>query len=317
MTLPLTNCAPGNRNFYLGNPLAKVIQLNVPDSGYSQTLDQGRVDHALLSGYHAVQRNRKIKRAYGLAFSALGVESADQIISILYGLLGPGPYFFIDPGWRNVLSSHVSSAGGGSQTSTGFVPAGGAVAYSGTIVPPAAAPLSGVQVWSGAGNGSELWLGASAAQILERSAIPSVTALPQTFSLWAKTASSTANIAIDAYFNTAAGAYVSSVQLATGVAVTSTWTRYSATLAAASIPATAYIGGFAIRCLTAAAPAIHVAALGTQFVTASVAGTGATALPAWVLGLAVPRVLFSGTAPANAAAVWWRRNLGLTLVEAA
>lgn len=315
MTLP--NCAAGNRNFYLGNPLAKVIQLNLPDSGYSQTLDQGRVDHALLSGYHAVQRARRIKRAYGLAFSGLSADSADQIISVLYGLLGPGPYFFIDPGWRNVLSSHVASAGGGTQTSTGFVPAGGTVAYSGSIAPPTAAPMSGVQVWSGAGNGSEMWLGATAAQILERSAIPAVTALPQTFSFWAKLASGAANIAIDAYFNTAAGAYVSSVQLATGVALSSGWTRYSATLAAASIPATAYVGGFAIRSLTAGAPAIHFAALGAQFVTASVAGTGAAALPPWVLGLAVPRVLFSGTAPANAAAVWWRRNLGLTLVEAA
>lgn len=311
------DCAPGNRNFYLGNPQGKVVQLLIPDSGFTATLDQGRVDHQLLSGYHFVQRGRKFKRSYGLALSALGVDSADQIMSILYGLLGPGPYFFVDPFWRNVLSSHVSSAGGAGQTSTGFVPSAGAVAYSGTVTPPTAAPLSGVQVWTGAGNGSTLWVAASSAQVLERSALPAYTMLPVTFSVWAKTATSTASLAIDAYFNTATGAYVSSVNLATGLSVTTGWTRYSGTLATASIPATAYLTGVAVRCLTAAAPAIHIAALGAQFATGSVSGTGASALPPWVLGLSVPRMLLSGTAPANAAGVWWRRNTALTLVEAA
>lgn len=312
MTAPY--CLPGNSHFYLGKTPSPMIRLN-PDSAYTNTLSQLRAVHALISGAQAVQHVDKVRRAYQLNFSAMTIDQADPVTSILAGLLGRGPYYLVDPNWRNLYPKHVSAAGIYKASSAGFIATGpSAVAYSAAVAPPAACALSGVQLWSGVATGASLYCNASASQILEGSAPPALTGEAITAGAWMRTVSGTVNVTMSVYFNTAAGAFISAVSVGTA-ALTTTFTRFAGTLAAASIPATAATFGVVYTWSSGTATGVYLAGLDAQLITASV-GTTFASLPPWVLGLGVPRVNISADSPGGPNPVYWRRGMQLNLVEA-
>lgn len=309
MTLPL--CTAANQQFFLGNP-PNMLQMLIPDSSYTTALDAAIVDHLLVGGGHGIQRAGKVRRRYGLVYSARTIENADQITSIYYGMLGPAPYFFIDPMWRNVLQPHVSSCARRLLNTAGLVPTVGTVAYGSAVAPPAAASgvPSGVQTWTGAGNGSLLYINAASAGVLEPSAPPcQLNLLPLAAGLSLRTASSTANVSVQLYFNDASGALLATTTLATAT-LTTTWQRISGSMLASAIPSTAVTFGIRLLCNTAAAPAISLSAVLAQYAT-----PGTSGLPAWVLGVGVPKVSVGAPTTANHAHMHTYKSQTLDLVE--
>lgn len=315
MTTP--GCGPQQLQFFLGqtNGSGKWIQFTaIPDFGYTGTLDQGRVTHTLIGGGVAVQRVAKTFRQYALSFSGQTADVLDQIVSAAYGLLGNGPYYFVDPLWRNLLPGHIAGVGTLQQNSTGFIPsASNTVAFSSAIAPPSAAPLNGVQVWV-ATIGGTLGINQSAALVNEASALPVIPGVPITFAAWIKSLANTTLTPV-ANFSNAAGTSVGTVTLSPTWASTSSYARFSATCAPASFPAGAVTAS--LRLASSAATSVHIAALDAQYLTASVAGVGAAALPAWVLGLGVPKVVIVNTQKADHGGRLLRRNQDLTLAEVA
>jgi hypothetical protein len=318
MTSPLL-CAPQLKQFYLG-PAGNLRLLTMPDAGVKITLDQGKVDHSLVGGPHAVQRLGKTRRLYELDFSQRTWDQADLVTSIYAGMLGPGPYYLIDPAFRNLLPAHISGAGQIDATSAGFfVSAGGAVAFTSTVTPPPLAPLCGVQDWTTVQN-SFLWLNASAANITEAGAPPVNPAEPFTAATWLRTAAGATNVQLLAYFTDINGASAGTVSLVASAALTTTWQRFGAALAPASVPAGAVTYGLALKALSVAPPHVYVSAPDIQQASGAVdpagAGPSATLLAPWVLGLGVPKMLPYGTMAANSDRMYARRSHVLTLVEA-
>lgn len=310
MTAP--PCGPQLLTFWIGNAGGLWLNLTLPDTDYTTSVDQGRITHALISGGSAVQRVAKSRRQSQFAFSQQTADVLDQIVSLAYGLLGPGPYSFIDPTWRNQLPGHVSAAGKLAQNSTGYQPTSGTVAYSSAVAPPTAAPLSGVQAWAVAAVNGTLGTNQSIVAQNETSAPPPLPAIPMTFGVWLKSSAATTITAIAQCCNSAGGS-TGTVTLGTW-SVTSTWTRFAATLAAASVPATTASVSLTIK--SSIATTVDIAAQDMQYVAASV-GTAASSLPAWVHGLGVPKMLISGPQNANHGGRLYRRTSSLTLVEAA
>ena len=312
-------CGPGLRQFYFG-PAGKLVLLTMPDAGVKITLDQGKVDHALLGGPHAVQRLGKTRRIYELDFSQRSHDQLDLVVSIYAGMLGVGPYYLIDPAWRNLLPAHISGAGQIDQTSAGYVvSAGGAVAFTTAITPPPKHPLCGVQDWTPAQN-SFLWLNATAANITESGAPPVNPAEPFTGAVWLRTAAGATNVDVDAYFTDVNGASLGMQQLAANVALSTTWQRFGGAKAAGSAPAGAVTYGLAVKALSAGPPHIYVSAPDIQqasgIVVAADNGPAGTSLRPWVLGLGVPKMLPNADMAANSDRWYARRSHVLTLVEA-
>lgn len=306
MTAPF--CTPQLQTYWLGVPGGKWLSLNLPDSDYSATLDQGRITHALLSGGNAVQRQAKSRRTVTLAWTGQTPDLADQIISAAYGLLGPGPYAFVDPTWRNVQPGHIAACGALAQNSDGFIPSGaGTVAFSTAVAPPTLAPLSGVQAWVVGAVNNTLGVGQSAAAVNQSSAPPPLPSTPMTWGFWLKSLAAT-TITVTAQCCNAAGVSTGTVVLGTW-AVTTSWTRFAIALASASVPA--LTASVTVTLKSSANTTVDLAAIDTQYISA------ASNLPSWVLGLGVPRMLISGTQPINHGGRLFRRNHGLTLVEAA
>lgn len=324
MTLPLP-CAPLQPNFYLGKTPGSFVQLVMPDEFYPATLDDARVDHTLISGAHATQHSGKVRRRYGFTWTARLAEASDQIVSIHAGMLGPAPYWLVDPLWRNILPRHISSAGRRLQNSTGFNPTVGTTTYVGSTVPSpvmASGLPIGVQAWAGSGTGSILYTNGSATGGLDTDAPPCVVSpagvglLPITLSCWLKTATSTVTgLQLGYYVSDVTGALLTQADL-TACNLTTGWAQFSGTLAAAAIPAGAAQIGLRLRSTTAANPVIHLSGLMGNYYTASVAGTGQTKLQPWVLGLGVPQMLIGSSAPSNHAKATHRRTGALDLVEA-
>lgn len=320
MSSPLL-CGPQLKQFYLG-PAGNLRLLTMPDAGYKVTLDQGKVDHGLLGGPHAVQHLGKTRRVYELDFSQQTWGQGDLVTSIFAGLLGPGPYYLIDPAFRNLLPAHISGGGQIEATSVGyFVSAGGAVAFAApAITPPPLAPLCGVQDWTTVQN-SFLWLNATAANITEAGAPPVNLSEPFTAATWLRCAAGTTNVQLLAYFTDINGASLGTVSLVASAAVTTTWQRFGAPLVPASVPAGAVTYGLALQALSAAPPHVYVSAPDIQQASGVVdpagAGPNATLLAPWVLGLGVPKLLPYGTMAANPDRMYARRSHVLTLVEAA
>ena len=313
-------CRPALRNYYFG-PGGGMVRLPMPDKGPKTTLDQGRVDHALLGGPHAVQHLGKVRRLLEYDWTARDPDTADLIVSIYAGLLGVGPFYMIDPAWRNLLPGHIAAAGKINATSVGFVvSAGGAVAYTAAIVAPAKAPLCGVQDWTTVQN-SFLWLNATAANITEPGAPPVNLAEPFTAACWLRVPAGTTNVQLLAYFTDINGASLGTVSLVASAAVTTTWQRFGASLAPGSVPAGAVTYGLALSALSAAPPHVYVSAPDIQQTTGTVdpagAGPTGTLVAPWVLGLGVPKLLPYGTMAANSDRMYARRSHILTLVEAA
>lgn len=321
MTIPgaVPRYMPALQKFYLGAG-GSMQQLTIPDSGYKVTIDQGKVDHQLLGGPHAVQRLGKNRRVYQFDFSTRDAETLDLVTSIYAGMLGTGPYYLIDPAWRNLLPAHISGAGKITQASSGFFPTAGTVVYNSVIVPPARTLLSGIQAWSAAVSGTrQLWLNASAANITETGAPPYCQAEPYTFGVWLSTASSTATVSLLAYFTDVNGVSLGTQTLVASAVVTTAWQRFGGGALAGTAPAGAATMGLALQMSTASPPTVYVAAPDLQLVTATVAptdtGNSASILPRWVLGLGVPRVLPYDVMPANPDVVYWRRSQALSFVE--
>lgn len=311
----MTVCAPQLKTYYLGKPGVAWVSVRAPDTGYSGTLDQGRITHALIGGGNAVQRQKRTRRQATLAFSNKTADQSDQLISMVYGLLGTGPYCYVDPTWRNQLPGHIAAAGKLEQTSSGFIPTTGAVAYSSSVAPPTAAPLSGVQAWTAPVNGT-LGINQSAAAVPQLdTAVPFVPGLPVTFAPWLKTSANT-TITVTAQCSDATGVSTGTVALGTWTVTTAAgWARFAAALAAASVPAGTALISWTLK--SSAAATIDLAALDAEYISAAISGSLATALPAWVMGLGVPRMLISGTQPWTQGGRLWLRSHALTLVEVA
>lgn len=319
MTAPLLGCPPGLKQFYLG-PAGNLVLLTIPDTGYKITLDQGRVDHALLGGPHAVQRLGKARFMYELDFSHRSPDQADLVTSIFAGMLGIGPYYLIDPAWRNMLPAHISGGGRIEQTSAGWVVSGGgSVAYTAAITPPPKHPLAGVQDWTPA-TSSFLWLNASAANITESGAPPVNAAEPFTGAVWIRAASGAPTVQILAYFTDASGASLGTQTLLGTTALSTTWQRLGGGALAGTAPAGAVTYGLAVKAISATPPHIYVSAPDIQQITATVVpadnGPAGTSLPQWVLGLGVPKLLPAGMMNASPDVTYWRRSHVLTLVPA-
>lgn len=311
-TPPAAQLLPVYTNYWLGKPGGKWIQIAKPDSGSSGTSDQARVDHDLLGGGHTVTRvNGRTRRVFPLAYSERTLDEIDQLVSAAYGLLGNGPYYYVDPGWRNQMAGHVAGAGAAKQGTTGFVVSGGgSVAFDSTDAPPQVGDtyLAGVVKWTSAGA-SFLNINQSVAGLNEVNSVPVVPNTPITYSVWLK-GSSANTITCLANFNDATGATQSQVSLGS-LAITTSWARYSWYLPYASAPGFAVT--FAPVLQTSSTIFCYVSAMDVQYgVTAA---NAAQQLQPWVLGLGVPRVLISGTQNNANVGSLTRLSSTLTLVE--
>lgn len=318
MPVPDLLCEPSQGDFWMG-PGGNLVKLIVPDEYYTNTLDTATVVHALLGGGNSSQRVSKTRRHYGTTFTARAPEEADQILAIFAGQMGPSPYYFVDPLWRNVLGTALSNANARLRNTAGFIPTGSTVAYDATTFPPIAPVLSGIVpgciAWTAA-SGSTLAIGATSGNVLDpTTAVPIIPSLPMTAFCELRTASSTASVSVQLYFNDINGAFLSATTLTT-VTATTTWTRFAGTLAAFTAPAAAVTCGIRLLCNTSTPPIIYTTKHGLSYYTASVAGVGGSLLQAWVNGFEVPHVMVASGSPSNHSKAARRRTMALDLVEA-
>lgn len=317
MTLPSPPLNLGTAQpMYLGKPGA-MNKFRMPDSGYASSGSRGENVQQLASGGIAVTRRPKVKRTWTLPFSGLTPDSANLLTAYYAGTMGLGPYIFVDPAWRNVLGTDVSSMGANLQAVSGWATA---ITSTQTLAFDSATAAqfveSGVMDWTGATTASKLGVGSWVGGVL----IPSVNEAPvylsdqpSAVSIYGRTVTSTASVTLQGLGVTAAGSISVTGSSATATLSTAGWTRLTSFVASGTSGALYEIP--LITCNTASAPVIQLCCADLQY-GVSVAASN---LLAWVLGYGSPRVVVvpgsNGAFPAVSRLIPFRDH-ALTLGEA-
>lgn len=298
---------------YLGKP-GSLVKLPPPSQGIPAPLTRAGITHQLASGGSTVTRRPNARRTYTLAWNNRDLDSTNVLLAFYFGTMGNGPFAYLDPGFRNLQDTHVSSMGAALSGQVGWAATAGDAqpVYTTAVAPPFAG--TAVVQWPTPVNTHNLVEGSFATtnylpNALSRPyAVPYLPDQPFTTSIYARTASGTCSAAATALGQTAAGgAMVAAV--GTTTTLTTAWQRLQVSVAVGaggwSFATTPYISA-GLRCLSGGAPTIYVAASQVE--------PGVLIANNWTIGVGVPRVSIAD--PANISyQVWARRTHGLVLVE--
>lgn len=262
---------------YLGKPGAMRV-LPSPNGPVTATPSRQDAAKTLLSGGAAVVSRLNAKKTYGLPYEYLDATSADTLLGFYNRLYGVGPFAFVDPSVRNVLSLDVSTVGQRSNASHGWVASAGTLA-----VFPSNGPVgldTAALTWSSLVASATLQPG-SVANTADIARAPVYLAPEQnTVSLYAKASAATsATLELRGY--TLTGAVGSSV-VSVALSLTTAWQRFTVSAAAGALGGTsAFLLPRVV--LGASVPtSVSIAAAQLEY------GSAATA---WQPGHGCPRVL--------------------------
>lgn len=285
-----TPCIPTLQPMYLGKPGA-MVNLGQPQTGFGSIGSRGDAVQTLLSGGTVVTKVAKTKRIWNVPLTGLTEDAANIYVAFYAGAMGPGPYVFVDPAWRNKLGHDVSSMGAVKQAISGWSTLNaGTLAWDGTDAAPF--PESDIMTWTGAGNTSKIILGtwSGSTPVANTADAPvylsDVAGAAAAGSMYFRTASSTASVSLTCMGATS-GSTLSGT--ATTATINSTgWTRL--TNYAPSASTTMQYVLLQVACNTSSAPVIWMSAADIQY-----GPTNAATLAPWVLGLGSPRVVLPPT----------------------
>jgi hypothetical protein len=271
---------------YIGNPVGNLGIRTMPYAprGFATPLSSAETEHALAGGGTTITKRARARRRFTYQWKAhdFTVDTAEELSALYLGVHGPGPYVLLGPEQRNFAPQAVGSFGASGGAPGWAASAGTYTANVAGIALPTGV-ISGVGTWGGAGNGSIL-SGTPVVSVIDPALgcvlVPNVAC---TISCWLKVASSTATLTLAA-FGGSSGAGTSQAA-SSATAIGTTWTRLSATIAAAATPV-AYIYP-RVLCGTASAPTIHLAGCQIEYATAAAAfvqplGTPRVVIPAGV-----------------------------------
>ena len=129
---PLGCADPYAPIFYLGKQNA-LVAFKMPDANYSRTLNDGLASHDLLEG-RAVDRAPYGQRVWGLNYTWLYPDVTSMLYEFATRQRGIGPFVFIDPHVKNLLSPNQASGTDSLVTAEGFSVSGTGEALSSTNV---------------------------------------------------------------------------------------------------------------------------------------------------------------------------------------
>ncbi len=122
---------------YFGRPGA-LTKLYDPTGGMLATRDIGTTTFQTGSGGVRVQKGLNGVRQYVLNYGALGRASFDYLAQFHQGHMGVGPFVFLDPGRRNLLTTNQSSSTSVTNDTRDFTVsgAGGTITSDATLTTP-------------------------------------------------------------------------------------------------------------------------------------------------------------------------------------
>lgn len=284
---------------YLGNPSGPFGMQQIPAirlggsmstgaGGMASNLSRGTTTSTLLSGGVATQRKRYTKSAYPIQWRILGPADVELLMSFFDGGQGGGPYCLVDPSWQNYLPPNVARMGAVLGALPEWVPAVGALVTSTQAGPTGV--LSGVADWTGASNGSVLWMGLN--NVIDGTWLPPIlSGLSHRMAIYAKVLSGSATLTAAVPYGVGGSAPIgNATATAASVVLSSTWQEVSALVAAGFNWSTGDYLAMKLTVSSATTPSILLSAPSMQYVAT-------TALSPWVSGVGVPRVLIVGDAP--------------------
>lgn len=266
------------RRFWLGKAGA-MIQLPSPAIGYTVESDSGEVEHKLISGGTAVTRHGTPKRRYTLQWGRLGNRDFQIVRGFYRRAYGPGPYLLVTPEDGNRLSGSASLMGGTNGDISAWGTNGGTLSVATGVT--AGIYPSGVMAWAGATTGSQTYINLDAGSpTTPGTATPLLPAEPLTFSLYAATATGTAQFQI--YLQTRDATGIGIAQLGSAaLTLTTTPTRFSFTTAVGALGTSVWVVPIMVA-LTASSPTIYFSAPQLEYEPAPTP---------WQIGRNVPRVV--------------------------
>lgn len=95
-------------NVYFGKP-GSLVTMPYPRGGIDKSYDRDVYNFGTASGQHIVSSMISGSRAYSIAWNALHVDNYDRLAQYWVGMMGVGPWAFIDPSISNMLLENVSS----------------------------------------------------------------------------------------------------------------------------------------------------------------------------------------------------------------
>jgi hypothetical protein len=296
------------KTYYLGTPGA-MQQIRTPNAAYEHPVDRGEVLHELISGGRAVTRRGRSRRQWTLGWGSLTPDTADLLVAFYTGVLGAGPFRFVDPAWRNALGVDASTFGarvGAISVWAASVSAQPLALDTGIVAQPDAAGFatSGVMRWTGATNGAQVGLGAWNGARFVPDPIEAPPYLPQTvtsITMFARSVSGTPSVSVRGQ-SVAADGTVVDTQTATATLSSSAWTKFTV-LVPANLAAAYVLPN--ILCNTSTSVLRFCCPL-VQY--------GESPPDTWVVGLGIPNVVVTSGLGA-ASELLYARDHTLTLAE--
>jgi len=306
MTTPILADPTAFKTYYLGAP-GSMQAIRTPNAAVTQPLSRSENVHQLISGGVAVTRRGRGRRGWQLGWAGCTPDTADQMIGFYLGVFGDGPFCYVDPSWRNMLPTDVSTFGAQldavsvwSRSLTGSAP----LSFDTTVTAPS--PQSGIARWANAANGEQVGLGAwNGTRFVPSTAIgmaPVLTPTTTSLTVYARAVTGTPSLSLRAQSTDSTFGTVTTQGTTTATLSSSAWTRL-----AVQVPAgvTASYWTPNLLCNTASA-LILLSAAQLQY--------GRATPDPWVIGLGVPWVV-----PASEMAsdydLLYARNHGLALIE--
>jgi hypothetical protein len=280
---------------YLGR-LGALQKLPSPTEGMSSVPSMGGTAQPLLSGGTSVSSRLNSKTTYTLPYTLLPSVDADVILGFYRKLFGLGPYAFVDPTVRNVLSLDVSTCGARTQAAHGWAATSGAFTRTGT--PPTGLTASGVLQWAGFTSGGII---NPAVDVLATP--PSVPLEACTASVWVKASASTSmTLRLSGYDATG-------TLLATGPT-----TAFTATTTWQVVSVTAVAGDSSLAASALLVPRLVANATATSVSIAAAQLEYSNTPTTWQPGFGSPRVLISQV-PGREVPVLGSSSHTITLVQ--
>lgn len=121
-------------SIYFGLP-GQLTTLPHPRGGVDTTRVRPRQQFPLGNGEQRTRSTRSGSRQFDLSYDALDFDTHTKLLAFDQGHMGPGPFVFLDPGERNMLTDNQSASTAVTNDATNFTVAGsGAVIASSTAL---------------------------------------------------------------------------------------------------------------------------------------------------------------------------------------
>lgn len=301
--------------FYIGKAGA-MVKLRAPDSGYSSNMSRGEVAHQNTSGGTTVSRRPRTKRIFVVPMSGMTPDDAETLLSYYLGGFGNGPWCVMVPEFRNQLSQQASTFGQVLGVNDAWhAPATDTAALIDSTI---AAPIVGgkplgtaVLRWPSPVNGHYLFdgtnNGGTALVPSTTYGVPYLGDQPAKVNVWLRSASGTPTVTLYALGLAAAG-WDGTTDATLACVLSTTWQRFSISLAAGAFAGLPPYLGIAVKSASASSPDVLLAAAQIEY------GVTGTNLNPWTTGLGVARCSFAAGVGSKMT-VYWRRDHSFTLAE--